>query len=86
MAVGLAAPIILWPLQKIWMMVAVILGWVMTRIILSILFYLVITPISLLGRLFGKRFLDLKIDRSATSYWIKRENKPTEPADFEKQF
>jgi len=86
LVIGLVAPIILWPLQKIWMTAAVVLGWLMTRVILSSLFYLIITPISLVGRLSGKRFLDLKRDQSATSYWIKREDKPSEPTDFEKQF
>ncbi len=86
MAIGLVVPVVLWPLHKIWMTAAVVLGWLMTRVILGILYYLVITPTSLLGRLFGKRFLDLKIDRSATSYWIKREDRPSEPADLERQY
>ena len=38
---GLVLPRLLTPLQKVWMMFAVVLGWFMTRLILSILFYVV---------------------------------------------
>lgn len=64
------APMCLKPVHKLWMTFAMSMGWVMTRVILSILFYLVVTPIGLLARLFGKDFLDIKFDKTATSYWI----------------
>ena len=83
---GLLFPTILRPLNKAWMTLAILLGWVMTRVILSLLFYLVITPISLIARIFGKHFLDLKIDKSRVSYWEKRNNVPSTPADYERQF
>lgn len=83
---GFAAPIILLPLQKIWMILAVVLGFFMSRLILSILFYLVITPIGLIAKLFGKDFLDLKIDKSQKSYWHYRDKKPYEKIDTERQF
>jgi len=62
-------PILFLPLQKIWMAFAVVMGFIMTRIILSILFYLVITPINIISRLFGKDFLNLKIEKEKKSYW-----------------
>ena len=83
---GFLFPSILRPLNKVWMTLAVLLGWVMTRVILSLLFYLVITPISLIARIFGKHFLDLKIDKSRASYWVKRKNVPSSPVDYERQF
>jgi hypothetical protein len=83
---GIFFPSILRPLNKAWMTLAVLLGWVMTRVILSLLFYLVITPISLIARISGKHFLDLKIDKSRTSYWEKRKNSVSSPADYERQF
>jgi hypothetical protein len=83
---GLTIPQILRPLNKVWMALALIMGWIMTRVILSILFYLGLTTISLLAKLFGKKFLELKIDRSKESYWIKRENKKITPTDLERQF
>lgn len=83
---GLALPSLLKPLQKVWMTLAVILGWFMTRLILSILFYFVFTGIGLGSRLFGKQFLDLKMDHSKKSYWSYRELKPFNKNDYEKQF
>lgn len=78
-------PILFLPLQKIWMTFAVIMGFVMTRIILSLLFYVIITPINYISKLFGKDFLDLKIEKQKKSYWnlIEEEYNKT---STEKQF
>lgn len=84
--IGLAVPGILKPFNKIWMSLSIILGWIMTRVILTILFYFAITPIGLLVKLFRKDFLDLKIDKSKNSYWQKREKKKFDPVDYERQF
>ena len=83
---GLIAPGVLKPVQKAWMTLAVLLGWCMTRVILGILFYLVVTPIGILTRLLGKDFLHLKADADAGSYWTPKINKPSEKSDYEKQF
>lgn len=83
---GLAVPILLKPIHKVWMTLAVLLGWLMTRVILSILFYLVVTPIGLLARLFGKVFLDLQFYNSIESYWNLRDKTKKETNDYEKQF
>jgi hypothetical protein len=82
---GLALPIALKPLQIAWMTLAVILGWVMTRVILGILYYLIFTPMGLLARLFGKDFLNMKLDRNASSYWIEKKAEPGE-RNYENQF
>ena len=83
---GLIVPIILKPLYLIWMVFAVLLGWVMTRVILSLLFYLIITPIGLLGRLFGKDFLDVRDKSHQNSYWNKRDSQTENNQDYTKQF
>ena len=86
---GVVIPIVLKPLNKIWMIIAVLLGYVMTRLILGILFYLVLTPIGIIGRISGsKKFsgLDLKIDKNQKSYWIEREKKINSKEDYEKQY
>ena len=83
---GLLLPIILKPVYWLWMVLSVILGWIMTRVILSLLFFVVITPIGLIGRMFGNRFLDLQWDRSKDSYWNYRDNKEQSPDDYERQF
>jgi len=83
---GLILPNILKPLNKIWMTLAVILGWFMSRIILIILFYLIITPIGFLLKIAGKDFLNLQSDNDKNSYWEIREKKVTEKIDYERQF
>lgn len=83
---GLVLPNLLKPLQKVWMAFAVIMGWFMTRLILSILFYIVFTFIGGISRIFGKKFLGTKIDLSRDSYWIYRESKPFKKSKYENQF
>jgi hypothetical protein len=83
---GIAVPFVLKPIHKVWMTISIILGWIMTRVILSVLFYLVVTPTSWLASLFGKQFLDLKIDKNARSYWIPKKELKLNKADYEKQF
>lgn len=64
---GFAAPQALLPLQKAWMAIAVIIGFFMSRIILSVLFFLVITPIAVCTRWSGKKFL--AGGESPDTYW-----------------
>jgi hypothetical protein len=80
---GLFIPRILKPIYIIWMTFATILGWIMTRVILTILFYLIVTPIGLIARIFGTKFLDLSWNKDVKSYWNKREGSVS---DIEKQF
>lgn len=79
-------PVVLKPVQITWMSLALLMGWVSTRVILSVLYFLVITPIGLIARITGKKFLDTKIEKSRVSYWNYRAKKNYDPAASEKQF
>ena len=83
---GIAIPFILKPIYWVWMIFAIILGWFMTRVILSLLFYVVFTSIGLTLRLFGKQFLELRWDKSKESYWNFRTNEHLKKENYEKQF
>ena len=83
---GIVVPNILKPLFWIWMIFATILGWFMTRLILSLLFYLIFTPIGMISRLFGKQFLELKFDKTDKTYWNYRHNDAFEKDKYEKQY
>lgn len=85
-ATGLIFPRLLFPLQKAWMTFGVIMGWVMTRVVLSLLFFLVMTPMSLVLRATGKKFLDTGIDAKSKSYWSRRQAGPADKATYKKQF
>ncbi len=57
-------------LFRLWMKFAEVLSWVMTRVILSTFFYIVLTPLALVMRLFGKRPLDLNFKDGKPTYWV----------------
>lgn len=80
---GIILPARLKTIYKFWMGLAFALGWIVSRMILTILFVFVMTPIGLIARLFGKKFLDLKWGDSKNSYWIVKENKEI---DYEKMY
>ena len=73
--------ILKWP-QKVWMGLAVILGSIISRVILIILYYLIVTPIGLLQ----KNKLELKICKNKASYWNIRRNSNKKNAEYEKQY
>jgi hypothetical protein len=83
---GIILPLALKPIQKAWMGFSIILGWIVTRIVLFVLFFLVITPISLISRLFGKDFLKIKIDKKSSSYWIVKNKSVGKKEDYERPF
>ena len=85
-SLGLVFPQGIKPLNKIWMGLAIVLGFFMSRLILITLFYIVLTPIALLAKLVGKKFIDLKYDKSAKTYWEKRSIIPKKQIDYERQF
>jgi hypothetical protein len=79
-------PMLLLPVQKAWMALAVVMGWVVSRIILSVLYFAAFTATGLIGRMFGKKFIELEIDKTRGSYWIGREGAARPPESYEKQF
>ena len=60
------------PLNKAWVKFGEILGMIIAPIIMGLVYFIILTPISLLVRLSGKDLLKLKKNKSST-YWIKRE-------------
>ena len=83
---GLTIPIVLKPVYWVWMAIGAVLGWIMTRVILGVLFYLVITPIGTLSRLSRNKFLDLKWQEAKDSYWNARNVEQRKNEDYEGQF
>ena len=77
---------VLRPFHKLWMMLTLMMGFVMSRVILTILFYLVLTPVALIAKLVGKKFMPLGFDKNAVTYWEKRGNSVNKKIDYERQF
>jgi len=83
---GFISPNLLKPIYIFWMGIAFVLGWINTRIILAVIFYLIFVPTGLIMKLLGKDLLDTKIDKNKDSYWKTREKKKLELSDYERQF
>lgn len=83
---ALIYPRALSPLNRGWMAFGNVLHGVVSFLVLGILFYLVITPMGLAMRLGKRDALALKLDRSASSYWISRNPPGPEPQTLSNQF
>ena len=70
--VSLLVPFVLAPLNRLWTRFGMLLHRVVSPVALGILYFCVVTPTGLLLRVFGKDPLKLRMDRTATSYWIAR--------------
>ena len=70
---GLLNSKILTPLNKLWFRFGLFLGKIISPIIMAVIFFLVVTPIGLLMRLFGKDVLNLKLNKKKSSYWIEKD-------------
>lgn len=70
-----------------WMAMAFTLGAIVSTLLLAVFFYLVITPVGLLARGFGRDFLSRKLDRQAGTYWMPRGvSSPKKKSDYERQY
>ena len=69
---GLLNSKLLSPLNNLWIKFGEILGKVIAPIVMAVVYFLILTPISLLVRLFGKDLIGMKFNNNIKSYWIKR--------------
>ena len=69
---GLINSKLLSPLNKSWIKLGEILGIVIAPIVMALVYFVILTPVSLIVRIFGKDLLDLKFLKEKDSYWIKR--------------
>ena len=70
---GLTNSNILTPLNKIWFKFGLLLGNVVAPIVMGIIFFLVVTPTSIIMKILGKDLLNLK-KKNNNSYWIEKKN------------
>jgi len=69
---GLVKSKILSPLNRLWFKFGLLLGKIFSPLIMGTIFFVVVTPIGLLMRLFNKDLLNLKLNKKK-SYWIKKD-------------
>lgn len=82
--VGLIAPMALRPVFTAWMAVAFPIGWVVSRVVLAALYYLVFTPIALVFRLMQRDALHLR-KTSGSSHWTPKPHS-ADASQYFKQF
>lgn len=83
-AIGMLLPTLIWPLYVALTVITFPIGWVVSRLLLAIVFFGVFTPVSLLFKLLGR---DALRRRRAVdgSYWVDK-NQPADPARYLRQF
>lgn len=73
-ALGLVFPRALRSVYRLWMRMGHLLGWFNTRLLLSVVYFLVMTPTGMVMRLVGRDPLDRRLgDRP--SYWVERQRR-----------
>ena len=82
---ALLVPRVLGPVERGWMRLAAVLGAVNTRILLTLVYVAVVTPIGWLRRLGGDP-LHRRLGEGVASHWIKREHETADVARYRKQF
>ena len=87
LGLGAGAPRALRLIYVGWMSLAFLLGFAVSNILLTLFFYVIVTPVGLLARLAGKDFLNRKLDGQTGSYWIMRDRSvPEQKKNYEQQF
>ena len=80
---GLLNSKLLSPLNSFWIKFGELLGKIIAPMVMAIIYFLILTPISLIVRLFGKDLLGLKFSKQLKTYWIKRKK---DLGSMDKQF
>jgi len=87
--IGLGFMVIPGPLRPVyagWLKIAHFIGKIVTITMLTLAYYLVITPSAVLKRIFGGAPLPVKPDKSVDSYWVTRDEKTQPRERFSKRY
>ena len=63
---------ILTPLNKLWIKFGELLGRIVAPLVMAIVYFIILTPLSFLIRISGKDLLKVKFSNKINTYWIKR--------------
>lgn len=82
---GVFAPRLLRPLNRLWFRFGLLLGRVVAPVVMAVVYFGTVTPTGLVMRLLGKDLLRLKRDPDAESYWVVR-HRPSSPGSMKNPF
>ncbi len=85
LSVSLSKPQILKPLNKLWFQFGMLLSRIISPIVLGIIFFIILSPVAILTRAFGRDILKLKKGND-NSYWRQRLKSNFEKQSFTNQF
>jgi len=85
-ALSIATPNTLKPLNILWFKFGLLIGRFINPIVMFVIYVVAILPMGLLLKLFRKDLLSLKFDKSASSYWVKRQPPGPAPDSLKDQF
>ena len=83
--VALLAPGLLAPVQRVWMVGVHALGWLNTRVLLGLVYFVMMTPTGIVMRLVGRDPLNRRL-RDRPSYWVQRNKSPDPRGSMERRF
>jgi hypothetical protein len=83
--VGWLAPLAMRPIYVGWMCAAWPIGWLVSHLLLAVVFFLVITPLGLILRVLGHDLLSRRWNNSAESYWEPHQS-PRDSRRYFRQF
>ena len=85
LAITIFSPNALLPFNRAWMYLGILLGKIINPVIMAIFFFVLITPIAVVTRIFGRDELRLK-RTSQDTYWKSRDATELKPSSFKNQF
>ena len=80
---GIVLPSWLKPIHRGWMWIGHVLGWINTRILLSLVFYGLITPIGLVFRMLEKDTMRQAFSDTSSTYRVNRQSRPRSHMKFQ---
>lgn len=86
LVVAMTAPLVFKPLSVVWFGLSHVLGTVMSKVVLTVVFYLIVTPVALVRRLLGYDTLLLRAFKGSQASVLRRRNHAFTAADLEKPY
>lgn len=76
MLFGLVLPTALRAVYRVWMTLSFSLGWCMSRVLLTLLFFGAMVPVALLGRVLNLPFVRMRQKQTQDTYWVDHKARP----------
>jgi len=83
---NMAVPQMYWPIAVVWLGLSELLGTIVSKVLLAIVFFTVVTPIGILRRIFGKDTLNLRAFKASEDSVMLARNHRFTGADVEKPY